>query len=87
MLGDDRQQMMTESNASILKPLTFLYGVTGNQAENLTKQLLIEAYLNPKLAADLMSKATKQNIENIEVTLGKAFARGTGSSAIYAPEQ
>ena len=70
----DYAQSPTVANA-IVKPLNWLYSGPDEQV----KALVIDAMLDPKLAADLMKKATQQNVQKVSKTLLQyALERGYG---------
>lgn len=70
----DYAQAPTIANA-IVKPLNWLYSGPDEQV----KALVIDAMLDPKLAADLMKKATQQNVQKVSKTLLEyALERGYG---------
>lgn len=70
----DYAQAPTVANA-IVKPLNWLYSGPDEQV----KALLIDAMLDPKLAADLMKKATQPNVQKVSKKLYEyALERGYG---------
>jgi hypothetical protein len=70
----DYAKAPTVANA-IVKPLNWLYSGPDEQV----KALLIDAMLDPKLAADLMKKATQPNVQKVSKKLYEyALERGYG---------
>lgn len=70
----DYAKSPTVANA-IVKPLNWLYSGPDEQV----KALLIDAMLDPKLAADLMKKATQPNVQKVSKKLYEyALERGYG---------
>lgn len=70
----DYSKSPTVANA-IVKPLNWLYSGPDEQV----KALVIDAMLDPKLAADLMKKATQPNVQKVSKRLEEyALERGYG---------
>lgn len=70
----DYSKSPTVANA-IVKPLNWLYSGPDEQV----KALVIDAMLDPKLAADLMKKATQPNVQKVSKRLEQyALERGYG---------
>ena len=85
VLGDERGAMVASENQavrSLARPIAFLY----RMPEEATQQLMLEAWLDPKLASRLMQKADRAKIEDIAKELKDRAARQAAASAIYGGE-
>jgi hypothetical protein len=59
------------------RPISWVY----RGGEDAVKQLIVDAMLDPKLAAQLMRKATPQNIQEVGRSLTQKAAQATYGSA------
>ena len=81
ILGDKTGKFVTESTGGKVgaKALGYLYHVPEKQIQ----QLLIESYLDPKLAARLMKQASEAEIESLASELGKRLSAQTAANTLY----
>lgn len=81
ILGDKTGKFV--ANTSVGKAATnavsFLYRIPEQQIQ----QLMVEAWLDPKLAAQLMKKATDAEIESLAKELGNRLAAQTAAQSTY----
>lgn len=85
VLGDERGAMVANENQavrSLARPISFLY----RMPDEAIQQLMLEAWLDPKLAARLMNKATRAEIEDIGNVLKDRAARQAVASQLYGAE-
>jgi len=67
----------TQLIESFARPISWIY----RGGEDAVKQLLVDAMLDPKLAAQLMRKATPQNIQEVGRSLAQKATQATYGSA------
>lgn len=81
VIGDRQAKVLSESpvGGAVTSAFGYLYHIPDQQIQ----QLLLEAWLDPKLAAKLMQKATEANVESVADELGKRFAAQSAATAIY----
>lgn len=81
MLGDDLGALAGEGSLikNMSRPLNFLYRVPDDDIQ----VLIIDAILDPKLAARLMEQASKTSLKNIAVELKNKVAIMNQASALY----
>ena len=81
ILGDADGALISESTTakSLYRPLSFLYQVP----DQAMQQLMIEAWLDPKLASRLMKQATQHEVESLATELGNRLNRQTAAAALY----
>lgn len=81
ILGDQTGALASENSAvkSAVRPLSFLYRVPDEQIQ----QLMLEAWLDPKLAGRFMRKATQHEIDSIANELKQRASRQAVGAAIY----
>ncbi len=81
ILGDETGALVSGNSAvkTAARPLSFLYRVPDQQMQ----QLLIEAWLDPKLAARLMRKASDAEIQGVAKELGDRLAAQTTAASLY----
>ena len=68
---------------TLLKPLAFLYRASDDRIDD----LLTQAMLDPKLAARLMARPTKNNVTALAVTLKRDAIRAYGQGAALGASQ
>lgn len=85
VLGDDAGALISETSGakSLYRPLSYLYHVP----DRAMQQLLVEAWLDPKLASRLMKKATQHEVESLAAELGTRLNRQVAASALYGNQQ
>lgn len=81
VLGDTAADLADNSTAvkTITKPLSFLYRVPDQQIQ----QLMLEAWLDPQLAAKLMRRATEADVKSVAAELGERLGRQAAANAVY----
>ena len=81
VLGDATGELLNESSwvRTLTAPLNFLYRIPEDEIQT----LILDAWLDPKLASTLMKKATQSEIESLATELGKKAAAQSAASALY----
>lgn len=84
ILGDSAAELVGNTSAvkTLVRPLNFLYRVPEQQIQ----QLMIEAWLDPKLAAQLMRKASESEIQSVAAQLGKRLGQQAAANALYGSQ-
>lgn len=67
---------------TLTRPLDFLYKLPDQRVQ----QLLVDAMLNPRLAADLMKRASTYNVEPVAKTLRRKVQEGTVGATVGGAE-
>lgn len=82
ILGDGAADLVGDSSAvkTLVRPLSFLYRVPDEQIQ----QLMLEAWMNPRLASQLMRRATEADIRSVAQQLGESIGRQAAADAIYS---
>lgn len=80
VLGDNVPKgAVGQGMQTVMKPLSWMYGM---QDEAL-QQMLVDAVLDPQLAARFMRTANRQNVENLATELARRAGRQAQGNAIY----
>lgn len=81
VLGDETGEfaMQTAAGKTLARPLNFLYRVPDQEIQH----LMLQSWLDPKLAASLMRKANQADIENIASVLKRKAAENAIGAAAY----
>lgn len=80
VLGDNVPKgAVGQGMQTVMKPLSWMYGM---QDEAL-QQMLVDAVLDPQLAARFMRTANRQNVENLAAELAKRAGKQAQGNAIY----
>lgn len=81
VVGDNAAELAKQSGTlqTAMRPFTFLYQVPDQQIQ----QLIVEAYLDPRLASKLMRNASQANIESVAQELANRLNRQVSGQALY----
>lgn len=81
ILGDTAADLASDSSTvkTLVRPLNFLYRVPDEQIQ----QLMIEAWLDPRLASQLMRRATESDVQSVAAQLGKRLGQQAAANALY----
>ena len=84
VLGDKTGELAKESTAvkTMTSPLSFLYRIPDRDIQ----MLMLEAWTDPKLAGQLMQRASREQIEDIAKVLKDRAGRQAAASALYGGE-
>jgi hypothetical protein len=84
VVGDNAADLAKQSGTlqTAMRPLSFLYQVPDQQIQ----QLIVEAYLDPRLASKLMRNASQANIESVAAELNNRLNRQVAGQALYGAE-
>lgn len=82
ILGDQTGELVSDSSAvkSMVRPISFIY----RMPDQAIQQLMIETWLDPKMAARLMRKATQHEIDSIGNELKQRAAAQLSAQALYS---
>ena len=81
ILGDTAAELASDNSTvkTLVRPLNFLYRVPDQQIQ----QMMIETWLDPRLASQLMRRATEADVQSVAKQLGDSLGRQATANAVY----
>ena len=84
LIGDNAAAMLNEKSAfkTVSRPLAWLYQMPDEQIQH----LMVQAWLDPKLASQLMRQASLAEVESVAAELKRKAAQQIAAQSLYGAE-